>query len=323
MNTPRYRPTRVNHVIDGSEFGWRTGSVNSWIIAVIPLALWLTWVPVPPPAYAGYGAKFPQSIRMPFSSAIGPTESCTPCISLRKGRAIWAGWRNSVRLTLPLTDLVAEDGAMYIAVGGGKSNWTLSSHPRWRRINRPVKSVPGGEEARKRRQALEKFVQRGVKPASQNQLNKIWSALGAKDRGIRHAARVALENNRSRTGRKAIAGNEPSHRFRRLDRAGGRMERVLRMFSPKPCPSTTEPRRAGSNASTCPLHHFGSYPRRGTRKKKLIAWRWLSRHHPEENWRSFGDHAVPAGPIGSKKRNGALKEPPTGGTNRLCSTFAI
>ena len=26
MNTPRYRPTRVNHVIDGSEFGWRTGS---------------------------------------------------------------------------------------------------------------------------------------------------------------------------------------------------------------------------------------------------------------------------------------------------------
>ena len=26
MNTPWYRPTRVNHVIDGSDFGWRTGT---------------------------------------------------------------------------------------------------------------------------------------------------------------------------------------------------------------------------------------------------------------------------------------------------------
>jgi hypothetical protein len=26
MNTPWYRPTRVNHVISGAEFGWRNGS---------------------------------------------------------------------------------------------------------------------------------------------------------------------------------------------------------------------------------------------------------------------------------------------------------
>ena len=57
----------------------------------------------------------------------------------------------------------------------------------------PAKSMPGGEEARKRRQALESFVQREAKPANKNQLNKIWSSLAAQDRGIRHAARVALE----------------------------------------------------------------------------------------------------------------------------------
>jgi len=40
---------------------------------------------------------------------------------------------------------------------------------------------------------LENFVQKGIKPANPKELNQIWSALGAKDRGIRHAARVALE----------------------------------------------------------------------------------------------------------------------------------
>ena len=29
LNTPWYRPTRINHVIDGADYGWRTGSGKS------------------------------------------------------------------------------------------------------------------------------------------------------------------------------------------------------------------------------------------------------------------------------------------------------
>ena len=83
---------------------------------------------------------------------------------------------------------------MYIAVGGRKvQSGIYRVTYEGRETTVPAKSIPGGEVARKRRQALENFVQKGVKPANPKQLNQIWSALGAQDRGIRHAARVALE----------------------------------------------------------------------------------------------------------------------------------
>ena len=96
----------------------------------------------------------------------------------------------------PLTDLLVnpQDGAMYIVVGGRKvQSGIYRVTYTGQETTVPAKSISGGEVARKRRQALENFVQKGVKPANPKQLNQIWSALGAKDRGIRHAARVALE----------------------------------------------------------------------------------------------------------------------------------
>jgi putative heme-binding domain-containing protein len=95
---------------------------------------------------------------------------------------------------------------MYIAVGGRKVQSGLYRVTYiGKESTAPAKSATGGEEARARRQALEKFVQKGVKPANQNQLNKIWSALGAKDRGIRHAARVALEKQPTRNWKKKLS----------------------------------------------------------------------------------------------------------------------
>lgn len=95
---------------------------------------------------------------------------------------------------------------MYVAVGGRKVQSGLYRVTyEGKESTAPAKSVPGGEEARKRRQALEKFVQKGVKAATPKQVNQIWSALGAKDRGIRHAARVALEKQPVKNWKKKLS----------------------------------------------------------------------------------------------------------------------
>ena len=198
MNTPWYRPTRVNHVIDGSEFGWRTGSGKFMDYCSDTFGAVVDVGPGSPTGVCfGYGAKFPAKYQNAFficDWSYGKLYAVhlTPKGSSYLGRVE----EFASAQPFPLTDLLVnpEDGAMYVAVGGRKVQSGLYRVTYFgEESTAPAKSVPGGEEARKRRQALEKFVQRGVKPASQNQLNKIWSALGAQDRGIRHAARVALE----------------------------------------------------------------------------------------------------------------------------------
>ncbi len=57
----------------------------------------------------------------------------------------------------------------------------------------PARSVTGGQAEREARHALEAHLQSGAAVASRSELDRIWSLLGSEDRGIRHAARVALE----------------------------------------------------------------------------------------------------------------------------------
>jgi len=57
----------------------------------------------------------------------------------------------------------------------------------------PADSVPGGQSERQARRALEAHLQKGAGAANASELDRVWNALGSADRGIRHAARAALE----------------------------------------------------------------------------------------------------------------------------------
>ena len=198
MNTPWYRPTRVNHVIDGSDFGWRTGTGKFMDYCSDTFGTVVDVGPGSPTGVCfGYGAKFPAKYQNAFFISDWSYGKLYAVHLSPKGSSYVGKVEEFASAQpFPLTDLLVnpKDGVMYIAVGGRK---VQSGIYRVTYIGKestaPAKSIPGGEVARKRRQALENFVQKGVKPATTKQLNQIWSALGAKDRGIRHAARVALE----------------------------------------------------------------------------------------------------------------------------------
>ena len=75
-----------------------------------------------------------------------------------------------------------------------------------------------------------------AKPATPKQLNGIWVSLGAKDRGIRHAARVALEKQPVKNWKKKLSPEKKpvvaSAAMIALARV--RRPRVPRTFSPRP-----------------------------------------------------------------------------------------
>ncbi|MEK9634966.1 MAG: hypothetical protein VW622_14095, partial [Opitutae bacterium] len=210
MNTPWYRPTRVNHVIDGSEFGWRTGTGKFMDYCSDTFGAVVDVGPGSPTGVSfGYGAKFPAKYQNAFFVSDWSYGKLY-AVHLKPRGSSYSGVVEEFASAqpFPLTDLLVnpKDGAMYVAVGGRKVQSGLYRVTyEGKESTEPAKSVPGGEEARKRRQALEKFVQKGVKPASPKQLNQIWSALGAKDRGIRHAARVALEKQPVKNWKKKLS----------------------------------------------------------------------------------------------------------------------
>ena len=198
MNTPWYRPTRVNHVIDGSDFGWRTGTGKFMDYCSDTFGTVVDVGPGSPTGVCfGYGAKFPAKYQNAFFISDWSYGKLYAVHLTPKGSSYVGKVEEFASAQpFPLTDLLVnpQDGAMYIAVGGRKvQSGIYRVTYTGKESTAPAKSIPGGEVARKRRQELENFVQKGIKPANPKELNQIWSALGAKDRGIRHAARVALE----------------------------------------------------------------------------------------------------------------------------------
>ena len=96
INTPWYRPTRVCHVVSGSEFGWRNGA-GVWP-RTTPTACRAPSTSAPGRQPASHSATAPssrRSIRTPCSSATGATASCTPRTSSRRARAMPASSRSS------------------------------------------------------------------------------------------------------------------------------------------------------------------------------------------------------------------------------------
>ncbi|HMJ89658.1 MAG TPA: hypothetical protein VK530_07560, partial [Candidatus Acidoferrum sp.] len=196
FNTSWYRPTRINHVTSGSEWGWRNGA-GKWPEFYpdnLPAALNIG--PGSPTGVTfGYGAKFPARYQEALF-ALDWSWGKLFAIHFKPSGSTYTAEKEEFLsgAPLPLTDAIIHprDGAMYFAIGGRKvqSGFYRVTYT-GKESTAPAKaSISAGAKARKERHALEVFHGKQDPKA----LKAAWPELDNKDRFIRWAARVAIEH---------------------------------------------------------------------------------------------------------------------------------
>ena len=194
VGTPWYRPTRVNHVVSGAEFGWRSGT-GKWpdyypdsLGAVVNIG------PGSPTGITfGTGAKFPAK----YQNALFICDwsySVLYAVHMEPDGATYTGTaeRFASGVPLQLTDIVIrpQDGAMYFTIGGRRTQSGLYRVTYVGSESTAPAAVPPATEALKLRRNLEVLHESGH--ADQEKL--IVESLSDSDRSVRYAARVALEH---------------------------------------------------------------------------------------------------------------------------------
>jgi len=195
FNTSWYRPTRVNHVVSGGEFGWRNGAGKRPAFYADNLPAVIDIGPGSPTGMTfGYGAKFParyQNALFILDWSWGKLHA----VHLEPDGATYKAVREEFLsgAPLPLTDAIIHprDGAMYFAIGGRRVQSGLYrvtyAGPE---STAPVSATPVANAARTLRHQLEAFHGQTDPKA----LAVAWPHLGSTDRFIRWAARTAIEH---------------------------------------------------------------------------------------------------------------------------------
>jgi len=195
MGMPWYRPTRLIHVVSGSDYGWRSGSGKwkSYYEDTLPPLLEVG--PGSPTGMLfGTGARFPARYQRALY-ALDWIYGAIYAFHLTPEGSTYSAEAEEFLSgdSLPLTDaVIGNDGAMYFITGGRSNESQLyrvvyqgdeSTEPA-----RPVDN-PEAQAARELRHRLESFHGR-QDPAA---VEAAWPYLESEDRFIRHAARVAVE----------------------------------------------------------------------------------------------------------------------------------
>jgi putative heme-binding domain-containing protein len=211
MNTPWYRPTRVNFVASGGEFGWRSGA-GKWpdyypdsLGSVIDIG------PGSPTGVSfGYGAAFPAKYQEAFfinDWSYGKLYA----IHLKPDGAGYTAEKEEfiTGSPLPLTDIVVNpaDHALYFTIGGRRTQSGLYRVTyTGTESTAPVKQNKMMRPALAARRHLESF-HGHQDPAA---VADAWKFLGSPDRNLRFAARVALEwQPAAQWSEKALAATDP------------------------------------------------------------------------------------------------------------------
>ena len=193
---PWYRPTRICHVISGSEFGWRTGN-SKWSPAY-PDNL-------PPVINIGQGsptnlihgmkAKFPERYRKALFASDWSFGIIYAIHLEADGSSYTAEAEEFLSgAPLPLTDgIIGPDGAFYFMTGGRRLESDL--YRVYYDGSAEVQNVSmapetDGQDARDIRRQLEAY----HREPKEGAVDFLWPYLKHDDRFIRYAARVALEH---------------------------------------------------------------------------------------------------------------------------------
>ena len=242
INTPWYRPTRVNLVASGAEFGWRSGA-GKWP-AYYPDSLGSV-VNVGPGSPTGvtfgYGAKFPakyQDSLFISDWSFGKLYA----VHLTQNGAGYTGKLEEfvTGSPLPLTDLIInpKDGAMYFAIGGRKTQSALYrvtyTGKESTTAPKETKLLPAALATRRK---LESFHGH----ADPKAVEAAWPFLSSKDRYLRFAARIAIEWQPADQWReRALSEKNPvasTHALLALARVSSRDQFHRKDTDPKPDPA--------------------------------------------------------------------------------------
>lgn len=215
FNTPWYRPTRVNHVVSGAEFGWRNGAGKypEFYPDTLPAALNIG-PGSPTGTRFGYGAKFPAKYQNAFY-VLDWSWGKIYAVHLDAKGASYVGSKEEfiTGAPLPVTDVIIhpEDGAMYFAIGGRRVQSGLYRVTyAGKEDTSPVDMTPVVTPERKLRHQLAAFHGK----ADPKAVETAWPHLNDPDRFISSAARVVLEHQpAAEWADKALAEPEPGRRI--------------------------------------------------------------------------------------------------------------
>lgn len=194
---PWYRPTRVNHVTSGSEYGWRRGTIK-WSPAYpdnLPAVLNIGQGS-PTNLLYGSNTRFPEKYRRSLFAFDWSFGIIYAIQLIPDGSSYQSKAEEFISGSpLPLTDgVIGPDGALYFLTGGRKMDSDLY------RVyygdntlkNGPL-SLNDGRKVRKARRIRTKLEQFHGKPDA-TALDFAWRYLKNSDRFISYAARIAVEH---------------------------------------------------------------------------------------------------------------------------------
>lgn len=222
VGLPWYRPTRLNHVISGGEYGWRwgTGKRPAWFPDTLPSTL-DTGLASPTGIVFGGASNWPERYRQALFMADWQFGRVL-MVDLAPLGASYGASADWFLEGAPLNvcDMAfGRDGALYLITGGRGSQSGLY-RVTWEGDSAsggvlPVQSVPSSadpktddlptaEKSRETRRRLEVYHRR----SDDNAVDFIWSQLGSADDWLRFSARVALENQPLDAWRDRIASSQ-------------------------------------------------------------------------------------------------------------------
>jgi putative heme-binding domain-containing protein len=193
---PWYRPTRINHVTSGSEYGWRTGN-QKWS-PIYPDNLPATiniGQGSPTNVMFGTGANFPEKYQKALY-AFDWSFGIIYAFDLKPNGATYEATAEEFisGSPLPLTDgTIGPDGAMYFMTGGRRLESDLYRVYYDGEIEKDIKPLQAADlpAENKLRRELEEFHKPGASAAG---IEKAWANLDHTDRFVQYAARIALEH---------------------------------------------------------------------------------------------------------------------------------
>jgi len=219
LNTPWYRPTRINHVISGADFGWRTGSAKfpehyrDTFGAAVDIG------PGSPTGVCfGYGAKFPRKYQEALFACDWSYGKLYAVHLNEKGSTYGGSFEEFASATpLPLTDILINprDGAMYFTIGGRRvqSGLYRVTYRGKEGVGLPKQSTLPRHSPRASRQKMELLLREGARLQTPEDLARLWTNIAdGSDRGLRHAARAVLEKHPVELWKALVLGEEDINR---------------------------------------------------------------------------------------------------------------
>lgn len=219
VGTPWYRPTRVNHVISGAEFGWRNGT-GKWP-AYYPDSFGAA-VDIGPGSPTGisfgYGAKFPKKYQDALFIADWSYGNIY-AVHLEPDGSTYAGTYETFATAapLPVTDLVVHptQGSLYFTIGGRRTQsglyrirYTGTSGSPESEEQAQEKRAKGDDGKTQQLRDLRHRIEANHVGQPKGAVELALKHLGHHDRAIRFASRIALEHQPVGRWRDQVLGME-------------------------------------------------------------------------------------------------------------------